>query len=362
MRLYVGWLLCACVLIGCGSSDFGGAPIVSIDANHEVAVIALDLAKSGMLFDLKSQARPLNASPDQMLEWEKTSTQGLEILRKTYGDETKFEFLDGAEFNLAQDEGQIGAIKFQMKADIAPSEFTMPVGSNNQVYVIFKAQTPSGITQHIHVLFWPIEDEWKVAEMSVSFADLKGNSFSDVYDAGLDQQQTGQLVNALALFSLAERMSHMPSFRVAGIKAKLQEAANKTATELQYPRNPLGSYKVNGNEEAVVALAVVMTDQEPYLQIHNRIAEKLGTEEYIRERQVALAKSFAAGHPALKEYFSGVGVSTVSMDPKEKRSGYRKVYSFELLEKAEAAKNEEPESEAPKDDKEPKPEQDKEKK
>jgi len=313
---------------GCNSKIEIKTPAIAMTATDPPAAQAIELFNSGKAFELSAQNRPTDASVEQMLAWEKKASAALKSMKKMYGSQTKFEFMDGVMFDLVQEDGQVGAIPFQMKIDVdQPSQFTMPFGQNEQAYVVLKTKTDAE-EYHIHVLLWPNEEQWKIAEIAFTRTQVAGKNAEEIYLGGTDAAKGAKLVESLAILSLADRMAETPRFRVAGLKNAIKDSASSVANELNHPPGPVGQYEVGESNVDVTALNAVISSGHFYLQIHNRINTLIGTEVEIRTKQIALAKSFIKAHPTLRDYYFGLGVSTASIDPKAQGAGYRTVYSF----------------------------------
>ena len=323
------------ILAGCDSKVEIKEPVKAVTVQDPAAVQALEFFSSGEAFELSSQLRPIGVSAEQLLVWEKKTATALKKMKVLYGATTEFEFIDGVQFDLAQDEGQVGAIPFQMKIDVdQPSQFTMPFGNNDQAYIVLNAKNADG-EQHLHILLWLDNEKWKIAEIAFTQTLVAGKNAEEIFLAGKDAANAAKLVDALALLSLADRMAETPKFRVSGLKNAIKNSASRIAAQLNHPPDPIGRYEVGDDLIDVTAINAVNSDGEFYLQIHNRVSGLIVDEEDIRTKQLALGAAFAKAQSTIREYYFGLGVSTVSTNPNAKGAGYRTVYSFKQIDQGD---------------------------
>lgn len=331
-----GWaLMLWCVMgaaIAMGQANTAPPPVAftgkTIQPADAPATWAKGLLDSGQAFDISHFVMPAQGIADDKLAALK---QSMTQMRALFPEKATFAWVDGKSFD------NIGSspIIVPMAGETVehPSTFRLPEAQPHQLYMIFRADNAQGVPCFVHLLVWPADKEWRIADIRIKTVKVGRWDDPAAVAAARDEYKADRSFNALALYSIAGAINGNIPYRLSGRAHALDAEIAPLVKTLGLPAKPMESIELDGITYDIRGLAPVQFNNDVYLAISIAVNE-LADNDTMKARHPRIAKALLAKHPQLQQFFEGIAVA--SAHPQSGK-GYRSAHTMKELLGTDAA-------------------------
>jgi hypothetical protein len=330
----VGALLVGLVLAGrfACASYVGPASWKPITAEHPAVEQMLAALRDGSIFDPAIYVRA-SAAPQSQERAAGLLRETQADFREVFGaDVPQFALAAGCEFRLRTRSGERVEVSVPMPGEAAehPSRFSLLTRWPHQVYIEFSVVDAGGVERRLHVFAPRVGGRWRPVGLWFSRGARRGVTAERALTAAREQERSGSLLAALALYALAGDIAAGCPFRISAMQEQVAAGAER-CVETVRSRGAPPAVRTEGGEFPVQDVGVLEMPAGSYVQLLMPV-RALGEPADMGRLHARIARALLRERPVLKDYFAGVALSMVATEPGGEGKGYRSVHRFSELE------------------------------